>query len=194
MNDSMSRDACLGVHTYSQGHKFLTPFNAVRCCRRGLTLSILGQGTARISTPGQNIMSATIAPLKFGHGDGPPFPHVVEFTESVVCRHAHYVVLLRRCLAVFALVRILDLKRGEIRRYGAGTSPVVLRPIVQADRHHVQLACGTSPVVLRPFTRTELAFHGAVCSSRYIKHVVGARPKSILCAVWLDLGVQIGRL
>jgi len=47
---------------YSQGHKFSTPFNAVRCCRRGLTLSILGQGTARISTPGQNTMSATIEP------------------------------------------------------------------------------------------------------------------------------------
>ena len=47
-------------YEYRQRRKFLTPFNAVRCCRRGLTLPILGQGTARISAPGQNIMSATI--------------------------------------------------------------------------------------------------------------------------------------
>ena len=39
----------------------MTPFNAVRCCRRGLTFSILDQRTARIFAPGQNIMSATIA-------------------------------------------------------------------------------------------------------------------------------------
>ena len=137
-----------------------------------------------------------VAPLKFGHGDDPPFPHVVEFAERIVCRHAHYVVLLRRCLAVLVLVRILDLKHGEIRRYGAGTSHVVLRSLrqAQADRHHVQLACGTVSVVLRPLTRTKLAFHGAVRSGRYIKHVMGARTKSIFCAVWLDLGVQIGCL
>ena len=38
---------CLGApfQTYSRGHKFLTPFNAVRYCRRRLTFSILGPRT-----------------------------------------------------------------------------------------------------------------------------------------------------
>lgn len=45
---------------YSQGHKFLTSFKAARSCISLPAFPILGQGTAQITTSGQNIVSATI--------------------------------------------------------------------------------------------------------------------------------------